>query len=344
MPDSTRGGDGADTATPSASATSAHATGTADARTADARTADARTADPTGVPGAPASTPSPTLDFTAATVSPHVTRIRDPHDVLMYLVAGTERALLVDTGYGVGDLAGFVAGLTDLPVTVALTHAHVDHAFGASQFDDVRLNPAELPVLAEHQVLSTRMHEQVDAAARDATDATPKPYLAPAVDPSTLTALVAGDRIDLGGVTVAAFATPGHTPGSLALLVETDRLLITGDAANQLTFLFLPESSSVAAYAGTLRRLREETAGLYDRVLVSHGTGEITPTVIDDLLALCARVLAGTDDAVPLEFQGRQGLVARAVAPAAGTPHPGAPEGPAVDDLPNLVYSPDRIH
>lgn len=274
--------------------------------------------------------------FTAQAVSPHVTRIHDPHDVLMYLVTGRDRALLVDTGYGVGDLATFVARLTDLPVTVALTHGHIDHAFGASQFHDVMLAPADLPVLAEHQALSSRMHADI------ATSTTP-PFLAPAIAPANLAPLEAGDRIDLGGTTVRAFAAPGHTPGSMALLVEPDRLLITGDAANQLTFLFLPESSSVADYAAMLRRLAQETDGTFDRVLVSHGAGDIVPTVLEDLATLCERVLAGTDDAVPFEFQGRRGLVARAVEPATGSPHPDGPESPLVDDAPNLVYDPDRI-
>lgn len=304
--------------TPEATVTSPGTTGPADARPADATT-------PSG-PG-----------FTAQVVSTHVTRIQDPHGVLMYLVTGRDRALLVDTGYGVGDLAAFVTGLTDQPVTVILTHAHVDHAFGASQFQDVHLNRTDLPVLTEHQALSSQLHAEVAASA------TPTPFLAPAVDPAQLAPLEPGERIDLGEAAVRAFAAPGHTPGSLALLVEPDRLLITGDAANQFTFLFLPESSSVAEYAATLHRLRAETAGTFDRVLVSHGSGEITPTVLDELIALCERVLSGTDDAVPLTFQGKQGLVARAVAPGAGNPHPDAPDGPLIDDAPNLVYSPDRI-
>ena len=38
--------------------------------------------------------------------------IRGLANDLMYLVAGTERALLIDTGMGFGDLAGFVKNLT----------------------------------------------------------------------------------------------------------------------------------------------------------------------------------------------------------------------------------------
>jgi glyoxylase-like metal-dependent hydrolase (beta-lactamase superfamily II) len=54
--------------------------------------------------------------------------IDGPANDLMYLVTGTRRAMLVDTGMGLGDLAGMVRGLTDLPLTVVNTHGHPDHA------------------------------------------------------------------------------------------------------------------------------------------------------------------------------------------------------------------------
>ena len=141
----------------------------------------------------PESTPP---GFSATPVSPRVTRIQGPYDALMYLVTGHERALLVDTGYGVGDLAAFVASLTELPLTVVLTHGHVDHAFGASQFADVRMHPADLPVLAAHRSKSRRVH--ADAASADGHPV----FLAPEVDPSHFTPLQVGEHRELGGLTV----------------------------------------------------------------------------------------------------------------------------------------------
>ena len=50
---------------------------------------------------------------------------------MMYLIAGTESALLLDTGLGLLDLPAVCRSLTPLPVRVLLTHAHGDHALGA---------------------------------------------------------------------------------------------------------------------------------------------------------------------------------------------------------------------
>ncbi|MFJ5760653.1 MBL fold metallo-hydrolase [Neobacillus sp. NPDC093182] len=58
-----------------------------------------------------------------------------PTGELMYLVEGTVRAALIDTGTGVGDLKAYIDNLTDKPYFVMLTHGHVDHAMGAPAFD-----------------------------------------------------------------------------------------------------------------------------------------------------------------------------------------------------------------
>ncbi|KMS91390.1 hypothetical protein ACZ91_09890 [Streptomyces regensis] len=65
------------------------------------------------------------------------TRRYEELDLTVGLVVGGERCLVVDTrGSRVQgrELAGAVREVTPLPVTIALTHAHFDHAFGVSAF------------------------------------------------------------------------------------------------------------------------------------------------------------------------------------------------------------------
>ena len=69
-------------------------------------------------------------------------------DPWMYLIVGPEKAMLIDTGFGVGDLKGLVREITgDMPLIVVNTHAHFDHAYGNFQFDRVYCHEYEVPRL-----------------------------------------------------------------------------------------------------------------------------------------------------------------------------------------------------
>ena len=46
------------------------------------------------------------------------------------LVIGKERALLFDLGIGADDFGAAARTLTDLPLTVILSHGHIDHIGG----------------------------------------------------------------------------------------------------------------------------------------------------------------------------------------------------------------------
>jgi len=223
----------------------------------------------------------------------------------------------------VGDLGRFVKGITDKPVTVLLTHGHLDHAFGAAWFDDVRMNPLEVPVIQAHRPLSAAVIEEARGEGRVTADAPDSTMFGP---------LTGGDVLDLGRLTVRVVDAAGHTPGSLAFLIAEERVLVTGDAANQFTFMFHDEAAGIAQYRESLGRLRADTQGLYDRILISHGTGDAPFFLLDELDVLCARILAREDDAVRFEFMGRCGLIARK---AGGTEQ--------VDDNANIVYNPQTL-
>ena len=81
----------------------------------------------------------------------------------MYLVVGSERALLVDAGLGTGDLRGLVEGLIgDRPLDVVITHGHPDHIAAMGQFQDhydVYMNHRDLPMV---QGFVERMGYRID--------------------------------------------------------------------------------------------------------------------------------------------------------------------------------------
>ena len=82
------------------------------------------------------------MSFRTETITPGTWLIEeDPGTgvaVYMYLLEGTREALLIDTGYGSFSLKKAVHELTALPVTVLLTHGHLDHIGGSAEFEHVK--------------------------------------------------------------------------------------------------------------------------------------------------------------------------------------------------------------
>ena len=92
------------------------------------------------------------LEFRFEKVTGRVTRIFAPSAELMYLVEGDERAALIDTGSGIGFVRPLVERLTDKPLIVLITHGHVDHAMGASEFppESVYINQEDAYIYGPH--------------------------------------------------------------------------------------------------------------------------------------------------------------------------------------------------
>ena len=252
------------------------------------------------------------LEFRTEKLSPRVTRIFAFNTELMYLVEGDDRAALLDTGSGFGSLRACVEALTDKPVTVLLTHGHTDHALGAAEFDEVYMNPLDEAVYAKHSAMPYRARS--GAMWPDFAKLRPDQII-PDVAFSDMRPLQAWDVFDLGGVTVACFACPGHTPGSLVFLLPEERMLLLGDACNDRTFLFDEFAAPIPDYRRTLLRLDAETKGKYDRALLSHGDGEGTPDMIARVIAVCDDILNGFADNQPFDFLGDTGLLAKACDP-----------------------------
>ncbi len=196
---------------------------------------------------------------------PGVFHIRDGMGVCMTLLRGEKRALLVDTGYGAEDVAAFVRTLTDLPLTVVLTHGHHDHALGSRWFGEVHLLPEDFPVYETYTAPFWRRDVWAGAAAKGFTGEAA--FLS---DPMPVpTALAPGD-IALGGLTARIVPCPGHTPGSAAVYVPERRLLLTGDNWNPCTWLFFPEALSAQGYRRNVMKLLELP---FDWALCAHQFG-----------------------------------------------------------------------
>ena len=194
----------------------------------------------------------------------------EERNVRAFLAVGGDRALLIDTGYGGGDLAGLVRGLTAKPVQVVLTHADMDHVGAAAQFDTVFAHPAEFDRYAS----------------RGLPGPPPKP-------------LWEGGRLDAGGLEFEALLLPGHTPGSIALLERRRRLLIAGDTVQTAEVYMFGPGRSLAAYIHSLNKLWS-MRDCFDSVLSSHGRPVNGPGLIAELRRGAERLLRGELTPQPL--------------------------------------------
>lgn len=195
--------------------------------------------------------------FACSQIAPGVTMIVDVLGNHCYLVEGMDRALLVDSCDGFGNLRACVEELTDLPVTVVITHGHEDHMMGSYWFGEAHLSPldggAQRWEGSEERI--QRIYEQVCEEGLVTADT---PYaLRDGVRPVELP-VTDGDVFDLGGRTVRAVALPGHTAGSMGYLLEDVGVLFAGDAVTPVMCLFFEDSLSIQEWRDkTLARMAE---------------------------------------------------------------------------------------
>ena len=193
--------------------------------------------------------------FVTSEIDDGLYRIVDVLGNHAYLVIGQTRALLVDSCGGFGNIRSCVEALTDLPVTVALTHGHEDHLMGAYWYEEAYMSPLDGGTscweLAEDH--TSRIFRQV---VEEGLIDEGEPFSLRDGSRPREVASHGGDTFDLGGRTVRAFELPGHTVGSIGYLVEDLRVLLLGDAITPIMCLFFEDSLSIAGWRATLERMQ----------------------------------------------------------------------------------------
>jgi glyoxylase-like metal-dependent hydrolase (beta-lactamase superfamily II) len=195
--------------------------------------------------------------------------------VRCFLFEGSERALLVDTGFSGGDLLSEVRRLTDKPLYLVNTHADSDHTAANGQFSETHMFPAEFMYYAESELAAK-------------TPAKP---------------LWDGDVIDLGGRRFEVIVIPGHTHGSLALLDRQSRFLIAGDSISETPIFMFGAMRNLGAFIASMDKLAK-IADTFDTILPSHGMCPIPAAQLAEVTA-AAKALAngeleGNDPPFPL--------------------------------------------
>ena len=85
------------------------------------------------------------MEYTLIHMNENTWRIEDG-DVRFFLLIGTEKALLIDSGMKLHIAKDIAAQLTNLPIELLNTHADRDHIGSNEQFDCFYMHPAEEPI------------------------------------------------------------------------------------------------------------------------------------------------------------------------------------------------------
>ena len=255
------------------------------------------------------SIPSPDPWFQIYRIQQGIFAIYEPlqqEEVISYLIVGEHRALLFDTGLGIGNIQTVAGSLAKLPVSVLNSHTHNDHVGDNWRFSDIYGMDTDF---TRADARGSKADAQGELAPGQLCGALPAGFDAKAyaTKPFRITHwLHDGDTIDLGGRTLKVIATPGHTPDAIALLDEKNGLLFTGDSFYLgPIYLYRPETD-LDAYVASMQRLASLAPHL-QLLLPSHNTPTADPAYLSKVVTAIQQVRRG--EVKPIVTDGKHEYV-----------------------------------
>ncbi len=185
----------------------------------------------------------------ASLISENTWRISEAGMVSCYLAIGTKKALLIDTGCGLGNLKAAVSEITSLPVEVVLTHMHPDHAGGIYHFTDYSVSKDDFDLT--YSIFSLPIFSRVMIQGAKIKN----PEMPPLFSHSNRHPIENGQIFDLGDRVIQAMAVPGHTKGSMAFIDSFQKLIFTGDDCNPSLWMHLPGCTGLKTWQVGARQI-----------------------------------------------------------------------------------------
>ncbi len=238
--------------------------------------------------------------YKAVSISPNTYMIEESTPFsksLCYLLLGSEKALLIDTGMSLGNIRKTVDGLTSLPITVVNTHAHVDHIGSNFRFSEIYYHEDDRDVFALHTNASYVTQELLKTEL-------PSYFLKPLspIIKKVVTVKTGGNYhyirdgylFQLGGREIEVIHTPGHSVGSICLLDREARMLFSGDTiCGSGILLDLEGGSSPEVYASSVARL-QALSPEFDAIWPGHHYGPLKKEVLQGFQACASSIIEGT--------------------------------------------------
>ncbi|MGA9409756.1 MAG: MBL fold metallo-hydrolase [Roseobacter sp.] len=219
--------------------------------------------------------------FNAKKIDADTTLIIEPHihvleQANMFLVEGSERDMILDTGMGVIPFKPYLDGLRQDPskdIICVSSHTHIDHIGAVHEFDTRLVHPAEADEMAQPSGLTSLFR-------RDMPDALLETFLAAGYPPIGETLIEAlpfagydpesyrlkgapatgllgqGAKVDLGNHVYEVLHLPGHSPGGIGLFETTTGILFAADAIYDGPLIYEGPGMSVEDYRKTFHLLK----------------------------------------------------------------------------------------
>jgi len=158
----------------------------------------------------------------------------------MYLIEGTEKALLIDTGTKCEKLDEVIRKITQKPLDVVITHAHGDHAGNIRFFNEIYIHPADT-------VLLDKTYKGKVQFVNDC-------YV-----------------FGLGGKKIEVIYMPAHTPGSIVLLDRKAGSCYSGDAfGSGQVWLQLRPYAPMKTYIESCKKMEKLMDGGITKIYCGH--------------------------------------------------------------------------
>lgn len=209
-------------------------------------------------------------------------------EVISFLVLGSDKALLWDTGMGFAPLKPLIQKLTFLPLTVINSHLHLDHVAGNHEFGAAYAWPSSAALMARQGRSNDLLGRSLTAESfakplptgMSTQNYTIQPWAFLPIpqgndlpdgfgfttsirDLSSIHAeaqeLFTGTAFDLGDRQLDILYTPGHSIDSIMLFDSLTNGIFTGDTvypASLYAHLLSEEFDVFATYCDTMRRLQ----------------------------------------------------------------------------------------